>query len=147
MFYNNYGDLEIKNEYADELYSVLYKTLCGELKLFENCYPEKETSSIQISNCEGDISDDLEDILKYFADKGTSINGLIHYSGDYDGVYVIRNNEFECYDEKEWIFKNAFNGNSISKSLKRKLLEEIGNITSLIQLEKIVEIINDAEEF
>ena len=145
MYYNNYGNLEVKNEYADELSNMFEKEIGGTVDAIEDYKPG--IAYIEISDCQGDISDDLDKVLKCFSDKGILINGLIHYSGDYDGVYVIKNNICECYDESEWIFKNAFNGNSISKSLKKKLLEEIGNITNLVQLERIVEIINAAEEF
>ena len=101
-------------------------------------------TEIHLSECDGNIDDDLDSICKYFSERGVVINGEFEYWGDYDGKIVINNNCVKSYDYEEYGANEVLKGNSIGMKLKEKLLNELENFNGKYSIEIMKKMINEA---
>lgn len=141
MYLMNDGSMYINTKYANELFDMC-KEICEDVDRMDDNVTG--ITEIHLSECDGNIDDDLDSICKYFSERRVVINGEFEYWGDYDGKIVINNNCVKSYDYEEYGANEVLKGNSIGMKLKEKLLNELENFNGKYSIEIMKKMINEA---
>lgn len=141
MYLMNDGSMYVNTKYANELFDMC-KEICEDIDRMDDNVTG--ITEIHLSECDGDIDDELDDICRYFSERGVIINGEFEYWGDYDGKIVIENNCVRSYDDEEYGANEILKGNSIGLELKEKLLNELDNFNGNESIEYMKKMINEA---
>lgn len=101
MRYFNEGTLVANKPLTDEAWKLIEE--CIESSILEELPAGTKDAdrTICINGECGDLDLPLEKLTEMLTPLGYVLNGEIHYSGDYNGSYVIQNNNLCGYDAEE----------------------------------------------